>query len=78
MTISTVRTPRKTTTTENNFNWSEIRLKIIVVILVALSIGLGYFLGSIHSKKLFDNAAITSGNAQHNPITGNIEWKICK
>ncbi len=55
-------------------DFDDLKLKTIVVVLVLLSIGLGFSIGRVVSKAEFDRAAISSGHAQYNPIYGNIEW----
>jgi hypothetical protein len=74
------KTPAKTVTDyeKEEITFGILEVKLMAILLMTLSIVLGFFLGTIYSKKMFDSSAINSGHAQYSPITGNIEWKIIK
>jgi len=71
-------TVTRTVSKSKIIDWSTIKMKALVLTLVALAMVLGFAIGSIYVQKRFDYLAIQSGHAQHNPINGKIEWTVCK
>ena len=66
----------KSTLVNGMLFWTEaVKFYAGIISIIILSLFLGFSLGTIVAKRSFDQAAITSGHAQFNPTSGNIEWK---
>lgn len=59
--------------------WVDIKFYFLAVgVIAVICSALGFAAGAIHTKRYFDQAAISSGHAQYHPTKGSIEWRECK
>lgn len=58
--------------------WVDIKFYLAVGVIAVICSALGFAAGAIHTKKQFDQAAISAGHAQYHPTKGSIEWRECK